>query len=324
VTAAFSSPGNENAAIAARGRLLSFGGLLADLVVSVEALPARGEDVLAQGLEQTVGGGFAVLAAAARLGMPTALAGVLGDDALAEAARRALAAEGVELLFPEPRPGSSGVCLVLVDGEGERTMVTVEGVESRLRPEDLAAVAPGPDDVVYLSGYELLYPHGPALLEWVRRTRPASLVFDPGPLIAGIEPEALGMVLAATRWLSLNRAEATALTGEVEPEGAAGAALGRIGGEAPAGPAGVVVRTGADGCLLLEPGGEPTALPAFPAEVADTTGAGDTHVGAFVAALARGLSPLEACRWANAAAATVVATPGQVSPPTLEQLQALL
>ncbi|MBS1883944.1 MAG: sugar kinase, partial [Actinobacteria bacterium] len=62
--------------------------------MDVDTVPARGEDTLARDFTQTVGGGFAVLAAAARLGMPTALAGVLGDDAIADAARRALAAEG--------------------------------------------------------------------------------------------------------------------------------------------------------------------------------------------------------------------------------------
>jgi sugar/nucleoside kinase (ribokinase family) len=324
--------------------LISFGGLLADLVVTVDAVPERGADALARDFTQTVGGGFAVLAAAARLGMPTALAGVLGDDAIADVARQTLREEGVEMLFPEPRAGSSGVCLVLVDAGGERTMVTVQGVESKIQSEDFDAVAPGPDDFVYLNGYELLYPHATGLVNWVRRVRPDHLVFDPGPLIATIDPEALETVLGATRWLSLNAAEATALTGETDPAAAALAALGRIGAQAahPSPPTvdgpktglsdgfsahqhgGVVVRVGGDGCVVLARGGEPVTVPAFPTEAVDSTGAGDTHVGAFIAALARGLDPVEACRWGNAAAASVVATRGQVSPPRLDQLRDLL
>jgi ribokinase len=328
---------------AASGRLISFGGLLADLVVTVDAVPARGEDALARDFTQTVGGGFAVLAAAARLGMPTALAGVLGDDAIADAARRALHEEGVELLFPEPRAGSSGVCLVLVDAGGERTMVTVQGVEAQVQSEDFDAIAAAPGDVVYLNGYELLYPHGNALVNWVRRARPQHLVFDPGPLIAEIDPVALDTILGATHWLSLNAAEATALTGEPAPTAAATAALRRIHdvdgpktgliggfsahrhrGAAGLGTGGVVVRTGAEGCVVLERGREAVHVPALEAAVVDTTGAGDTHVGAFVAALARGLGAVEAGRWANAAAAVVVASRGQVSPPTLAELRAIL
>jgi len=320
----------------AHGRLVSFGGLLADLVVGVEAVPRRGEDALARDFTQTVGGGFAVLAAAARLGMATALAGVLGDDAIADAARGALSAEGVELLLPEPRAGGSGLCLVLVDADGERTMVTVEGVESRLRPEDFAAIRPAPDDVVYVSGYELLYPHGQSLADWVAVTAPASLIFDPGPLIAEIEPRRLDGILAATSWLSLNATEATQLTDEADPAAAAKAALSRLADLHVDGPKspdivdfsarqhGVVVRTGGEGCVVVERGGCPVAVPGFAAEAVDTTGAGDTHVGAFAAALARGLDPVEACRWANAAAAHVVARRGQVSPPRIDDLRRIL
>lgn len=297
------------------GRLISFGGLLADLVVSVDSVPERGADTLARDFTQTIGGGFAVIAAAARLGMPTALAGVLGEDPIADAARRALREEGTEMLFPEPRAGSSGVCLVLVDGDGERTMVTVQGVESRVQSEDFDAVAVGPGDVIYINGYELLYPHATGLINWLDRVRPDHLVFDPGPLIATIDPEALEAVLRATRWLSLNAAEAATLTGEDDPAAAARAALTRI---APSG--GVVVRDGGEGCVVVARGSEPREVPALPAEVIDTTGAGDTHVGAFIAAMARGLDPVEACRWANAAAAHVVAAPGQVSPPRLAEL----
>jgi sugar/nucleoside kinase (ribokinase family) len=324
--------------------LISFGGLLADLVVSVDAVPERGADALARDFTQTIGGGFAVVAAAARLGMPTALAGVLGEDPIADAARRALREEGIELLFPEPRAGSSGVCLVLVDAGGERTMVTVQGVESRVQSEDFDAVAPASGDVVYINGYELLYPHAIGLINWVHRVRPDHLVFDPGPLIATIDPDALQTMLGATCWLSLNAAEAAILTGEEDPAAASVAALGRIGPEAvqpPPGPEvdgpktrhigefsarqhGVVVRAGAEGCVVVARGGEPVSVPAFPATAIDTTGAGDTHVGAFIAALARGLDPGEACRWANAAAAAVVSTRGQVSPPRLEELEAIL
>jgi sugar/nucleoside kinase (ribokinase family) len=307
-------------------RLISCGGLLADLVVGVDVLPARGEDVLANDFTQTVGGGFATLAAAARLGMPTALAGVLGDDAIADAARAALHEEGVELLFPEPRAGGSGVCLVLVDAAGERTMVTVQGVESRARSEDFDAIAPGPADFVYINGYELLYDHGTALVDWVRRVRPTHLVFDPGPLIGSIDPAALAEILAATSWLSLNASEATSLTGETDAAAAVSVAMRRIGehGDPMLDRGGVVVRAGAEGCVVLARGNEPAAVPAFPAQVVDTTGAGDTHVGAFIAALARGLDPVEACRWGNAAAAVVVASRGQASPPRLERLEAVL
>ncbi|MBS1882077.1 MAG: sugar kinase, partial [Actinobacteria bacterium] len=215
---------------------------------------------------------------------------------------------------------------VMVDAGGERTMVTVQGVESRVQSEDFDAVPAVPGDVVYINGYELLYPHAGGLVNWIRRVRPADLVFDPGPLIAEIDPDLLAPVLAATTRLSLNAAEARTLTGETDPGAAAVAALRRIGAKDAhlRSDRGVVVRTGAEGCVVLAGRPRPVVVPAFPVRAVDTTGAGDTHVGAFVAALARGVEPLEAGRWANAAASHVVAARGQVSPPRLEELRAIL
>ena len=60
------------------------------------------------------------------------------------------------------------------------------------------------------------------------RIGPGHLVFDPGPLIATIDPDALETVLRATRWPSLDATEATTLTGKQDPVEAAVAASARI------------------------------------------------------------------------------------------------
>ena len=65
-------------------------------------------------------------------------------------------------------------------------------------------------------------------------------------------------------------------------------------------------------------------IPAFPTDVIDTTGAGDAHVGAFAAALARGESPARACLFGNATASVVVATWGPATAPPLEVTERLV
>jgi sugar/nucleoside kinase (ribokinase family) len=199
-------------------------------------------------------------------------------------------------------------------------MVTVEGVESRLGAADLAAIELRDGDVVYLSGYELVYPHGPAIVGWIESTRPETLVFDPGPLVASIDPDLLRPVLTATTWLSLNTAELSTLSSHPAVDGPKTGDIGVFSAHQH----GVVVRSGRDGCVVTERGKKPVHVPGFAAEVVDTTGAGDTHVGAFVAALARELDPVEACCWGNAAASVVIASRGQASPPNLAELRALL
>jgi sugar/nucleoside kinase (ribokinase family) len=65
-------------------------------------------------------------------------------------------------------------------------------------------------------------------------------------------------------------------------------------------------------------------VPAPSVVAVDTTGAGDAHAGVFLAALADGLSPADAARRANAAAALAVTRPGPATAPTRAELDAWL
>lgn len=87
---------------------------------------------------------------------------------------------------------------------------------------------------------------------------------------------------------------------------------------------GVIVRLGADGCVVVAPGSEPLHVPGFVVEAQDSNGAGDAHVGAFLAALAAGRHPLDAARRANACAALAVTRPGPATAPAAAEIDAFL
>jgi sugar/nucleoside kinase (ribokinase family) len=65
-------------------------------------------------------------------------------------------------------------------------------------------------------------------------------------------------------------------------------------------------------------------VPGFRVDVLDTTGAGDTHTGTFIAALARGADALDAARTANAAAALSVTRRGPATAPSAAELARFL
>ena len=204
-------------------RLLHLGTVVADVVLGVPALPPRGGDVLASAATVTAGGGFNVLAAAARQGMPAVYGGAHGTGPLADLTRAALAAEGIAVLLP-PAPGlDTGFVITLVEPGGERTFVTSPGAEARLAPDALAAVTARPQDTVYLSGYALAHEaNRAALLGWLPGLPAAArLVFDPGPLGAQVPAAALDQVARRADWWAGNAAEAAARTGEATPEAAA-------------------------------------------------------------------------------------------------------
>ncbi len=87
--------------------------------------------------------------------------------------------------------------------------------------------------------------------------------------------------------------------------------------------ANVLVRAGAAGCYVALLGSSDAVHVRAPkVNAVDTTGAGDAHSGAFLAALADGVPPLDAAARANAAAAFAVTRPGPATSPTQAQLDA--
>jgi sugar/nucleoside kinase (ribokinase family) len=301
-------------------RLLHLGNVVVDLVLSVPALPEPGADVLATRAETAAGGGFNVMAAAARQGLAVAYGGVIGTGPFAALALAACAAEGIEMLQP-PKPGQdTGFVVSIVDGTGERTFLTSRGAEATLTAADLDPVRPAPGDAVYLSGYGLAYPgNAAALLGLLGRLGDDHVVvFDPGPLAGALPDGVLGPVLARAGWLTCNARESTLLTGLADP----GEALAALTARLPR--AGVLVRIGPGGCLLGRHGSPTQHIPGFPVHAVDTNGAGDTHTGAFLAALASGAGPAQAARQANAAAALSVTRRGPATGPARAELAQFL
>ncbi|EOD69752.1 PfkB family carbohydrate kinase [Amycolatopsis vancoresmycina] len=285
------------------GRLVHTGQVVVDLVMAVPALPPRGGDVLASSTNLVPGGGFNVMAAAARSGGRVLYAGSHGTGAFGDLARAALAAEGVELAHAPVSEVDTGIVVVLVDTTGERTFATGTGAEGRLRAELLDRITPKTDDVVYLSGYSWLHEFNRgALLEWLPRLPGSRILFDPGPLIGDIDPGDLHALMSTIDILSCNAREAEVL-GALPPV--------------------AVVREGAKGCRVHEHG-RITDVPGFAVDAVDTTGAGDTHCGVLAAELLRGSTLLDAAVRANAAAALSVTRPGPATAPVREEIDQLV
>src|SRR5262249_35811998 len=161
------------------------------------ALPERGGDVLASRAAAAAGGGFNVLAAAARQGLRAAYAGAHGTGPFGTLAPAALAAEGVEGLQPGKTGPGHRFGPTLGEAGGERTFLTSRGAEAALTVADLDRVSPAARDAIYLSGYGLVHDSNrAALLGWLSRLGGGQVMFfDPGPLVGSIPAAALAAVL---------------------------------------------------------------------------------------------------------------------------------
>ena len=114
-------------------RLVFAGEAIVDVVMRVPALPQRGGDALATSAEITAGGGFNVMAAAARQGLPVLYAGGHGTGPWGDLVRAALAAEGIDRLRPPDPDRDTGFDVALVEPDAERTFVTHLGAEALSR-----------------------------------------------------------------------------------------------------------------------------------------------------------------------------------------------
>jgi sugar/nucleoside kinase (ribokinase family) len=304
--------------LSARRGLLQVSGVVVDILQKVERLPRPGEEIRAEAALVAAGGGFNALAAAKRAGADAAYGGALGVGPFAEIARAALAAEDIPILQSRALACDQGFCVVLVESGGERAYVYNAGAERGATAADLALLPAAEFAFALLGGYASPEPpERDIFAEWLDGLpRSVKLMFDPTPLALGLDRSRFGPALARADWVSANRREAEALTGQADPAGAADAlARGR---------AGAVVREGERGCWLAVEGAPARRVRGFPVEAVDTTGAGDAHIGAFIAALLAGRAPEEAARFANAAAALSVTRLGAATAPRLAETLAFL
>ena len=299
-------------------RLLHTGQVIVDLVMGLDTLPASGGDVLANSASFQVGGGFNVMAAARRNGLPVVYLGRHGEGRFGELARAAMQAEGVEMALAASAGKDTGLCVSLTEASTERTFISHLGAEGELSADDLAQIVPRVDDYVYVSGYSLLL-EGKAqpLLDWLLALpREIVVVFDPGPLVKAPDSALMRALLPRIDIWTSNGPEALAFTGAADMSQALPMLNQHL-------QALLVVRDGPNGCWVGR-GAETEHVPGFKVQAVDSNGAGDAHAGVFIAGLAQGLKPVEAARRANAAAALAVTRWGPATSPGVTEVDALL
>jgi sugar/nucleoside kinase (ribokinase family) len=271
-----------------RRRVVVVGDVINDVLVKPAGVITPGSDTVAA-IRACPGGSAANQAAwLAHLGTEAVFAGRVGAGD-AGYHRRELARAGVRAYLSADPDAATGSIVVMVEPDGERTMFTDRGANLRLSRSDLPPGLLDGAAALHLTGYTFCEP---PLLELAlgllaqARSADLAVTIDPGSA-AFLGRMPAGAFLRWTHGAAVcfpNRDEAVVLTGE--PAGADPAAMAarltRHYGV-------VVVKLGAQGCVLAAAGQPPVRIPAPPAQATDTTGAGDAFCGAFLSRwLARG------------------------------------
>eukprot|EP00892_Ulva_mutabilis_P003290 jgi/Ulvmu1/1332/UM011_0060.1 len=297
-------------AAASSSHITVVGSINVDNVLQLDRLPAAGETVAANSLEQLPGGkGANQAAAAAMLGNPTTMVGQVGSDGGADFMFGHLQQRGVTLKDTVSRIEGTptGTANVMLLPGGENSIIIVGGANTAPWP-----LSDEQRSAILNAGVVLLQREIPeeVNLQVARMCSEAGVkvVLDVGGAEAPLDSDALRCISV----LSPNETELQRMTGL--PTGTRDevvAAARELQGQ---GARDVLVKLGSKGSLLIAADGGVLEQPCFAvSSVVDTTGAGDCFTAAFCVATLRGETPQQAMRYASAAAALCIQTVGAMS-----------
>lgn len=290
-------------------KILSYGSLNTDIVYSVPHFVAPGETIAASGVQRYPGGkGLNQSVALARAGADVCHGGKLAPDGawLLAFLRDSGADTGLVL----QNGSATGTAVIQVTPQGENAIIIDHGANFEITESEIdRTLEPfGEGDLLVLQNeindIETIMQKAAA--------RGMRLALNPSP----VDEALLGMDLGSVHYLILNEIEGRAFTGSGEPDEICRRLLAKYPDMR------VVLTLGGDGIRYAD-AAQTLRQPAFRVNAVDTTAAGDTFTGFFLAAVTDGAPVSDALRLAAKAAAIAVTRRGAAaSIPTLQEVNA--
>ena len=291
-------------------RILNFGSLNLDLVYTVEHAVRPGETIPSTSLEYFCGGkGLNQSLAMARAGARVYHAGCIGTDG--GALKTMLEDSGVNIDFVQEVDAPSGHAVIQLDKAGQNSILLFRGANGEITQSHINSVLKHfqPGDFLVLQNEISQLPY---LLTAGARAG-LRIVLNLSPFT----PKLLTLPLEYVSYFVVNEIEGAGLTGKTNPDDI----LAEIRKYYPH--ASTLLTLGTAGSVY-DNGTDIYYGKCVPVEAVDTTAAGDTFLGYFLAHLDN-IGPQEALNLASAASALAVTIKGAAnSIPTLAQVKTFL
>lgn len=291
-------------------RILNLGSLNIDRTYQVDHIAEAKETIKCTGYEEFCGGkGLNQSAALARAGAEVYHAGCIGRDG--RVLLDYLQETGVKTDYIEYSGSPSGHAVIQVDREGQNSIIICGGANDDITKEYIDRVL---ED--FGEGDMLLVQNEIANVSYAMegaKQRGLRIAFNPSPISEQIK----GYRLHTVDYFILNEVEGKSLADAEsgEPE----EMIERLRARFPQ--AVFVLTLGEKGAYCFD-ASSLIYQEIFPAEAVDTTGAGDTFTGYFLAGTAGGASPEKAMRYAAMASAIAVSRHGAAPGiPTLAEVE---
>ncbi|MCR5746481.1 MAG: ribokinase [Lachnospiraceae bacterium] len=277
-------------------KVLNFGSLNIDYVYPVDHIILPGETESTGGMNTNCGGkGLNQSIALAKAGVNVYHAGMIGEEGefLADKCKE----NGVNTDYIRKVPGRSGHTIIQVDKKGQNCILLFGGANRQITESFIDEVLDSfdKDDMVLLQN-EINMPE--TVIEKAYK-KGITIALNPSPFNDGLSKCDLEKVT----YFLLNEVEGEQMTGKKDPE----KILDTIRNRYPK--AKTVLTLGSAG-VYYQDSSERCHQGICKVKAVDTTAAGDTFTGYFLAAVTEGLTPKEALRLASKASAIAVTRHG--------------
>lgn len=283
-------------------KTLVIGAAIVDVIMKIPKLPKSGEDVLCNETKITVGGcAYNVANILRGLNIEHDLFVPVGSGIYADIVKKALSEDGYDILIDDFEM-DNGYCLCLVEESGERTFITVNGIEGIIKREWFEGLNIEEYFNIYVAGYQLCSNGAGVLADWLCEQKDKNIFFAPGPVINNIDKDIMEKLFSINPILHLNEKEALDFSKKDNVEESILYLYELTNNN-------VFITLGEKGTLFFD-GEKVIHIEGEKVDVVDTIGAGDSHIGAIISAYSLGYDFIEGCKLANKVAAEVVQVQG--------------
>ena len=283
-------------------KTLVIGSTVADVLINVDHLPSHEEDINPKSQKLALGGcAYNVSNVLRQMKVPYVLFSPVGTGLFGEFVREQLKKQDI---IPAMNPKEeNGCCYCLVDANGYRTFMAVHGAEYHFYPEWFETLNPEAFDSIYVCGLEIEEETGFCIIDFLKKCTKQTICFAPGARIRSIPPERMEQMMDIHPIVHLNAREASAFLKSTAAIKDLAEKLHQRTGNT------VIITDGVRGAVCLSREGY-IEMPAARAVQKDGTGAGDSHLAAFIASRKIGRTNAESMRIASLYSAAVVETEG--------------